>query len=88
MLHGGQDGDSRMATERYDESENGKLAMQVNVLPDLETLINKRLSHGGYGAAEESWTCPCRDTCAEATALSVPYACYPLAQISSDSATN
>ena len=27
--------------------------MQVNVPPDLETLINKRLSSGGYTNAEE-----------------------------------
>jgi len=43
--------------------------MQLNVPPDIETLINKRLSTGGYGSvedvlrraleaqdAEESWT--------------------------------
>jgi Arc/MetJ-type ribon-helix-helix transcriptional regulator len=53
----------------YDESENGESVMQVNVPPDLETLINKRLSSGGYTSvedvlrraleaqdAEESWT--------------------------------
>jgi Arc/MetJ-type ribon-helix-helix transcriptional regulator len=47
----------------------GEPAMQVNVPPDLETLINKRLSTGGYDSvedvlrraleaqdAEESWT--------------------------------
>lgn len=27
--------------------------MQLNVPPDLETLINKRLSSGGYSSAEE-----------------------------------
>jgi Arc/MetJ-type ribon-helix-helix transcriptional regulator len=27
--------------------------MQVNVPPDLETLINKRLSSGGYASVEE-----------------------------------
>ncbi len=27
--------------------------MQLNVPPDLETLINKRLSSGGYTSAEE-----------------------------------
>ena len=30
--------------------------MQLNVPPDLETLIKKRLSSGGYTDAEESWT--------------------------------
>jgi hypothetical protein len=30
-----------------------KLAMQLNVPPDLETLINKRLSGGGYSNAED-----------------------------------
>jgi antitoxin ParD1/3/4 len=53
----------------YDENENGEPAMQLNVPPDLETLINKRLSSGGYHSvedvlrraleaqdAEESWT--------------------------------
>jgi antitoxin ParD1/3/4 len=47
----------------------GESAMQLNVPPDLETLINKRLSTGGYDSvedvlrraleaqdAEESWT--------------------------------
>jgi hypothetical protein len=55
--------------KRYDESDNGASAMQLNVPPDLETLINKRLSSGGYTSAEnvlrraleaqdaeESWT--------------------------------
>ena len=50
-------------------AENGELAMQLNVPPDLETLINKRLSSGGYEGiedvlrraleaqdAEETWT--------------------------------
>jgi antitoxin ParD1/3/4 len=37
----------------YDESENGELAMQLNVPPDLETLINKRLSSGGYESVED-----------------------------------
>ena len=53
----------------YDESENGEQAMQFNVPPDLESLVNKRLSSGGYTSvedvfrraleaqdAEESWT--------------------------------
>jgi antitoxin ParD1/3/4 len=53
----------------YDESDKGELAMQLNVPPDLEMLINKRLSSGGYQSvedvlrraleaqdAEESWT--------------------------------
>jgi Arc/MetJ-type ribon-helix-helix transcriptional regulator len=48
---------------------NGEFAMQLNVPLDLETLINKRLSSGGYASvedvlrraleaqdAEESWT--------------------------------
>src|ERR1019366_6046516 len=51
------------------KSENGGLAMQVNLPPDLETLVNKRLSSDGYTSvedvfrraleaqdAEESWT--------------------------------
>src|SRR5271157_2778782 len=59
----------RTALKRYDESGNGEPAMQLNVPPDLETLINKRLSSGGYQSledvlrraleaqdAEESWT--------------------------------
>ncbi len=29
------------------------MAMQVNVPPDLETLINKRLSSGGYASVED-----------------------------------
>jgi Arc/MetJ-type ribon-helix-helix transcriptional regulator len=49
--------------------EKGEPAMQLNVPPDLETLINKRLSSGAYASvedvlrraleaqdAEESWT--------------------------------
>jgi Arc/MetJ-type ribon-helix-helix transcriptional regulator len=53
----------------YDESENGELAVELNVPPDLESLINKRLSSGAYESvedvlrsaleaqdAEESWT--------------------------------
>jgi Arc/MetJ-type ribon-helix-helix transcriptional regulator len=39
--------------KRYDESKNGVSAMQLNVPPDLETLINKRLSSGGYASAED-----------------------------------
>ena len=39
--------------KRYDESDNGESAMQLNVPPDLETLINKRLSSGGYTSAED-----------------------------------
>ena len=38
---------------RYDESENGEPAMQLNVPPDPESLINKRLSSGGYTSAED-----------------------------------
>jgi antitoxin ParD1/3/4 len=37
----------------YDESDNGGPAMQLNLPPDLETLINKRLSSGAYTNAEE-----------------------------------
>jgi Arc/MetJ-type ribon-helix-helix transcriptional regulator len=53
----------------YNESKNGELAMQLTIPPELETLINKRLSSGGYinaedvlrhalesQDAEESWT--------------------------------
>jgi Arc/MetJ-type ribon-helix-helix transcriptional regulator len=29
------------------------MAMQLNIPPDLETLINKRLSRGGYASAED-----------------------------------
>jgi len=36
-----------------DASLNGEPAMQLNVPPDLETLINKRLSSGGYTDAED-----------------------------------
>jgi Arc/MetJ-type ribon-helix-helix transcriptional regulator len=51
------------------KGENGEPLMQISVPPDLETLINKRLSSGGYSNpeevlrraleaqdAEESWT--------------------------------
>src|SRR6202140_306058 len=31
----------------------GEQAMHLNVPPDLETLINKRLSSGGYASAED-----------------------------------
>jgi Arc/MetJ-type ribon-helix-helix transcriptional regulator len=34
-------------------SNNGESTMQVNVPPDLETLINKRLSSGGYTSVED-----------------------------------
>jgi Arc/MetJ-type ribon-helix-helix transcriptional regulator len=37
----------------YDESEDRETPMQLNVPPDLETLINKRLSSGGYTNVEE-----------------------------------
>lgn len=53
----------------YDRKARRKLMMQLNVPPDLEALINKRLSSGGYASvedvlrraleaqdAEESWT--------------------------------
>jgi Arc/MetJ-type ribon-helix-helix transcriptional regulator len=36
-----------------DTSENGEPAMQLTVPADLETLINKRLSSGGYASAED-----------------------------------
>jgi Arc/MetJ-type ribon-helix-helix transcriptional regulator len=35
------------------KAENGEPAMQLNVPPDLETLINKRLTSGGYTDAED-----------------------------------
>jgi Arc/MetJ-type ribon-helix-helix transcriptional regulator len=35
------------------ESEDGEPPMHLNVPPDLETLINKRLLSGGYTNAEE-----------------------------------
>src|ERR1022692_3821104 len=51
------------------KAENGEPATQLSVPPDLETLINKRLSSGGYKGiedvlrraleaqdAEETWT--------------------------------
>ena len=37
----------------YDEGEDGEPPMQLNLPPDLETLINKRLSSGDYTNAEE-----------------------------------
>jgi Arc/MetJ-type ribon-helix-helix transcriptional regulator len=37
----------------YDHDKNGELAMQLNVPPDIETLINKRLSSGGYTSPED-----------------------------------
>jgi Arc/MetJ-type ribon-helix-helix transcriptional regulator len=43
----------RNVVKGYDESEDGEPPMQLNVPPDLETLINKRLSSGGYTNAEE-----------------------------------
>jgi Arc/MetJ-type ribon-helix-helix transcriptional regulator len=42
-----------LAALRYDEGENGEQAMELNVPPDLETLINKRLSSGGYTSVED-----------------------------------
>jgi antitoxin ParD1/3/4 len=39
--------------ESYDETSRKTPAMQLNVPPDLETLINKRLSSGGYANAED-----------------------------------
>jgi Arc/MetJ-type ribon-helix-helix transcriptional regulator len=51
------------------KGRNGESVMQVNLPPDLETLVKKRLSSGGYDSiedvfrraleaqdAEESWT--------------------------------
>ena len=35
------------------EGKNGEQAMQLTVSPDLETLINKRLSSGSYRNAED-----------------------------------
>jgi Arc/MetJ-type ribon-helix-helix transcriptional regulator len=43
----------RNAAKGYHEREDGESSMQLNVPPDLETLINKRLSSGGYTNAEE-----------------------------------
>jgi Arc/MetJ-type ribon-helix-helix transcriptional regulator len=37
----------------YHESENREPAMQLNLPPDLETLIQKRLSSGAYTNAED-----------------------------------
>jgi Arc/MetJ-type ribon-helix-helix transcriptional regulator len=39
----------------YDKngSENGEPAMQLTVPPDIETLINRRLSSGDYANAED-----------------------------------
>ncbi len=37
----------------YDGTKKGETLVQVNVPPDLETLINKRLSSGGYSSAED-----------------------------------
>ena len=34
-------------------ASNGGSFMQLNVPPDLETLINKRLSAGGYDSVED-----------------------------------
>jgi putative addiction module CopG family antidote len=43
----------RTVLKSYDENENGDTAMHLNVPPDLETLINKRLSSGAYRNAED-----------------------------------
>jgi Arc/MetJ-type ribon-helix-helix transcriptional regulator len=37
----------------YDGIEDGESDMQLNIPPDLETLINKRLTSGGYTNAED-----------------------------------
>jgi putative addiction module CopG family antidote len=42
-----------LSLKGYDESEKEESAMHLNVPPDLETLINKRLSSGGYDSVEE-----------------------------------
>jgi len=42
-----------LAAMVYLGNENGEPAMQLNVPPDLETLINKRLSSGGYTSIED-----------------------------------
>jgi Arc/MetJ-type ribon-helix-helix transcriptional regulator len=36
-----------------DRTESGEPAMQLTVPPDIETLINKRLSSGAYASAED-----------------------------------
>jgi hypothetical protein len=41
-------------TKGYDLGEKEESAMQVNLPPDLETLVNKRLSSGGYTSAKMS----------------------------------
>jgi Arc/MetJ-type ribon-helix-helix transcriptional regulator len=45
----------QLGEKGYDEneSENGELAMQLTVPNDLEMLIKKRLSSGGYANAED-----------------------------------
>jgi Arc/MetJ-type ribon-helix-helix transcriptional regulator len=35
------------------EGDNGEVGMQVNLPSDLETLVNKRLSSGGYSSVED-----------------------------------
>jgi Arc/MetJ-type ribon-helix-helix transcriptional regulator len=53
----------------HPKSKRERTVMQINLPPDLETLVNKRLSSGGYASvedvfrraleaqdAEESWT--------------------------------
>jgi Arc/MetJ-type ribon-helix-helix transcriptional regulator len=42
-----------LTQNHYDEIEKGETAMHLNVPPDLVTLINKRLSGGGYTDAED-----------------------------------
>jgi antitoxin ParD1/3/4 len=48
-----RDDPCRSVVKGYDESDNGEPAMQLNLPPDLETLINKRLSSGAYTNAED-----------------------------------
>jgi antitoxin ParD1/3/4 len=48
-----RDDPRRSVVKGYDESDNGEPAMQLNLPPDLETLINKRLSSGAYTNAED-----------------------------------
>ena len=41
----------------YHGTGSRRTAMQLNVPPDLEMLINKRLSRGGYSDAEDVLRC-------------------------------
>jgi Arc/MetJ-type ribon-helix-helix transcriptional regulator len=48
-----RDAQRRTVVTGSDESKNGELAMQLNVPPDLETLIKKHLSSGVYASVED-----------------------------------